>query len=97
MNFSITTLAHGDETSWRVHARGEEGENPRSWLRVCQTAVRMVVDPSRSAAAAQKLLGGLGVDEPAALRLQKAGQGVVESLRAGVRRDFVNSDARGLG
>ena len=43
-----------------VHARGEEGENPRSWLWVCQNAVRMIVDPSRSAAAAQKLFGGLG-------------------------------------
>ena len=36
-------LAHGDETSWRVHARGEEGENPRSWLWVCQNAVRMAL------------------------------------------------------
>ena len=36
-------LAHGDETSWRVHIRGEEGENPRSWLWVCQTAVRMAL------------------------------------------------------
>ncbi len=53
-------LAHGDETSWRVHIRGEEGENPRSLgLPDCRED-----GPSRSAAAAQKLFGGLGVDEP---------------------------------
>ncbi len=55
-------VVHGDETSWVVHVRAERGENARCWLWVCwtQTAVRFLVDPSRSAAAAAKLFGGLG-------------------------------------
>ena len=102
-NCRAQRLAHGDETSWRIHARGEEGENPRSWLWVCQTpdAVRMIVDPSRSAAAAQKLFGGLGVDEPVYLVCDRysAYKKLVRELPnhfvlaycwVHVRRDFVN-------
>ncbi len=55
-------LLHGDETSWRVQARGEQGHNPRCWLWACLTAdaVRFRVDPARSAAAAKVLFGPLG-------------------------------------
>lgn len=57
-----TRVAHGDETSWVVHVRGEAGENPRCWLWACLTgdAVRFRVAPSRSAAAAAELFGKLG-------------------------------------
>ena len=62
-------VAHGDETSWTVHARGERGDSPRCWLWVCLTAdaVRLRVDPSRSAAAARELFAGLGAEAPAHL------------------------------
>ena len=62
-------VAHGDETSWTVHARGERGDSPRCWLWVCLTAdaVRLRVDPSRSAAAARELFGDLGSEAPAYL------------------------------
>ena len=62
-------VAHGDETGWTVHARGERGDSPRCWLWVCLTAdaVRLRVDPSRSAAAARELFGGLGAEAPAYL------------------------------
>ena len=62
-------VAHGDETSWTVHARGERGDSPRCWLWVCLTAdaVRLRVDPSRGAAAARELFVGLGADAPAHL------------------------------
>ncbi len=55
-------LVHGDETSWVVHVRAEEGQNPRCWLWACLTAdaVRFRVDPARSAEAAAKLFGKLG-------------------------------------
>ena len=57
-----TRVAHGDETSWVVHVRGEAGQNPRCWLWACLTgdAARFRVDPSRSAAAAAALFGKLG-------------------------------------
>ncbi len=47
-------LVHGDETSWRVQAWGEQGHNPRGWLWACLTsdAVRFRVDPARSALSA---------------------------------------------
>ena len=47
-------LVHGDETSWVIHVRGEAGQNPRCWLWVCLSAdaVRLRVEPSRSALAA---------------------------------------------
>ncbi len=59
-------VAHGDETSWTVHARGERGDSPRCWLWVCLTAdaVRLRVDPSRGAAAARELFAGLGAEAP---------------------------------
>ena len=62
-------VAHGDETSWTVHARGERGDSPRCWLWVCLTAdaVRLRVDPSRGAAAARELFAGLGAEAPAYL------------------------------
>ena len=62
-------VAHGDETGRTVHARGERGDSPRCRLWVCPTAdaVRLRVDPSRSAAAARELFGGLGAEAPAYL------------------------------
>ena len=53
---------HGDETSWVVHVRAEEGDNPRCWLWCSLTAdaARFRVDPARSAEAAAKLFGRLG-------------------------------------
>ena len=50
-------LVQGDETRWMIHERGERGENPRCWLWVCvsEDAVRMHIDPTRSAQAARVL------------------------------------------
>ena len=43
-------LAHGDETTWPLHVRAEEGRKARWWPWVCVTpdAVRMIVDTTRS-------------------------------------------------
>ena len=56
-------LVHGDETSWVVHVRAEAGDNPRCWLWCSLTAdaVRFRVDSARSAEAAAKLFGRLGL------------------------------------
>ena len=56
-------VVHGDETSWVVHVRAEEGLNARCWLWAClsQDAVRFRVDAARSAEAAAQLFGQLGV------------------------------------
>ena len=50
-------LVQGDETRWMIHVRGERGENPRCWLWLClsEDAVRMHIDPTRSARAARVL------------------------------------------
>ena len=95
-------LVHGDETSWVVHVRAEEGEKARCWLWACLTedAVRLRVDPSRSAAAAARLFGELGRQQRAVLvcdryaaypRLAREHEGQFEIAycRAHVRRDFV--------
>ncbi len=57
-------VVHGDETSWVVHVRAEEGQNARCWLWAClsEDAVRFRVDPSRSAEAAAQLFGKLGCE-----------------------------------
>lgn len=62
-------LAQGDETSWMVHVRQERGQNARCWLWVCVSAdaIRMRVDPSRSAEAAAELFGELGQRDEAVL------------------------------
>ncbi len=71
-------VAHADETSWPVQsiAGQDNGRDPppaggklRCWLWVCVTAqaVRLRVLPSRSAAAAQSLLGKLGQHGPVIL------------------------------
>ena len=31
-NVAAAHVAHGDETSWTIHARGERGDSPRCWL-----------------------------------------------------------------
>ncbi len=95
-------LVHGDETSWRVQARGEQGYNPRCWLWACLTAdaVRFRVDPARSAAAAKVLFGPLGQSGRAVLVCDRyaaydklvrdhAGQFELAICWAHARRDFV--------
>ncbi len=95
-------LVHGDETSWRVQARGEQGHNPRCWLWACLTAdaVRFRVDPARSAAAAKVLFGPLGQSGRAVLVCDRyaaydklvrdhAGQFELAICWAHARRDFV--------
>ena len=59
----------GDETRWMIHVRGERAENPRCWLWLClsEDAVRMHIDPTRSARAARVLFAKLGEKLPAIL------------------------------
>ena len=97
-------VAHGDETSWTIHARGERGDSPRCWLWVCLTAdaVRLRVDPSRSAAAARELFAGLGAEAPvhlvcdryaayAKLAREEPERFVPALCWAHARRDFVDA------
>ena len=97
-------VAHGDETSWTIHARGERGDSPRCWLWVCLTAdaVRLRVDPSRSAAAARELFAGLGAEAPvhlvcdryaayARLAREEPERFVLALCWAHARRDFVDA------
>ena len=95
-------LVHGDETSWIVHVRAEDGRNPRCWLWACLScdALRLRVDPSRSAAAAAQLFGRIGQERTAVLLCDRyaayiklvaehRGQFVLALCRAHARRDFV--------
>ena len=97
-------VAHGDETSWTIHARGERGDSPRCWLWVCLTAdaVRLRVDPSRSAAAARELFAGLGAEAPvhlvcdryaayAKLAREEPERFVLALCWAHARRDFIDA------
>ena len=97
-------VAHGDETSWTIHARGARGDSPRCWLWVCLTAdaVRLRVDPSRSAAAARELFAGLGAEAPvhlvcdryaayAKLAREEPERFVLALCWAHARRDFVDA------
>ena len=54
-------LRHADETGWRVQALRAQGRSARAWLwiSVGNDAVYFHIDPSRSAEAAQVLLGKL--------------------------------------
>ena len=94
-------FVHGDETSWVVHVWGETGGNPRGWMWVCVSAdaVRFRVDRSRSAEAAAKLFGKLGLagamvlvcDRYSAyvrLAREHAGQFVLAICWVHVRRDY---------
>ena len=96
-------LAHGDETTWPVHVRAEEGHKARCWLWVCVTpdAVRMIVDPTRSTQAAERIFGELGRHGTIVLvcdrycvykRLASAQEGcfVVAYCWAHVRRDYLS-------
>ena len=95
-------LVHGDETSWVVHGRGEQGRNPRCWLWVCLSAdaVRYRIEPTRSALAAASVFGGIGRSRRAVLvcdrysayaKLERthAGQFELAFCWAHVRRDFL--------
>ena len=68
-------LVQGDETRWMIHVRGERGDNPRCWLWVCVSAdaVRMHIDPTRSARAARVLFAELGEKLPAILVCDRYG------------------------
>ena len=56
-------LRHADETTWRVQALRESGRSSRAWLwvSVSDDATCFHIDPSRSAEAAHRLLGGSGL------------------------------------
>ena len=56
-------LRHADETTWRVQALRETGRSSRAWLwvSVSDDATCFHIDPSRSAEAAHRLLGGSGL------------------------------------
>ena len=58
---NAAALRHADETTWRVQALRAEGRSARAWLwiPVGNDAVYFHIDPSRSAEAAQTLLGEL--------------------------------------
>ena len=58
---TAAALRHADETTWRVQALRAEGRSARAWLwtSVGNGAAYFHIDPSRSAAAARTLLGGL--------------------------------------
>ena len=62
-------LVQGDETRWMIHERTERGDNARCWLWVCvsEDAVRMHIDPARSARAARVLFAQLGSALPVIL------------------------------
>ena len=68
-------LVQGDETRWMIHERGERGENPRCWLWVCvsEDAVRMHIDPARSARAARVLFAKLAETLPVILVCDRYG------------------------
>ena len=78
-------LVQGDETRWMIHVRGERGDNPRCWLWVCLSAdaVRMHIDPTRSARAARVLFAELGEKLPAILVCDRYGAYRKLARRAG--------------
>ena len=96
-------LAHGDETTWPVHVRAEQGGKARCWLWVCVTsdAVRMIIDARRSSEAGRRIFGELGQQTRVALvcdrycvykRLARESEGrmLVAFCWAHVRRDYLN-------
>ena len=100
-------LVQGDETRWMIHARGERGENPRCWLWVCvsEDAVRMHIDPTRSARAARVLFAKLGETLPVILVCDRygayrklarelAGRFVLSTCWVHARRDFLRAAQR---
>ena len=100
-------LVQGDETRWMIHVRGERGENPRCWLWVCLSAdaVRMHIDPTRSARAARVLFAELGEKLPAILVCDRygayrklarelAGRFVLATCWVHARRDFIGAAQR---
>ena len=100
-------LVQGDETRWMIHERGERGENPRCWLWVCvsEDAVRMHIDPARSARAARVLFAKLGETLPVILVCDRygayrklarelAGRFVLSTCWAHARRDFLRAAQR---
>ena len=101
------SLVQGDETRWMIHARGERGENPRCWLWLCVSAdaVRMHIDPTRSARAARVLFAKLGEKLPAILVCDRygayrklarelAGRFVLATCWAHARRDYIRAAQR---
>ena len=104
---AAAALVHGDETRWTIHVLAEQGESPRCWLWVCLSAdaVRFRIDPTRSAAAAEKLFGKIGLERKAVLvcdrysayrKLEREcdGQFELAFCWAHVRRDFLDLGTR---
>lgn len=100
-------LVQGDETRWMIHVRGERGENPRCWLwvSVSEDAVRMHIDPTRSARAARVLFAELGETLPAILVCDRygayrklarelPGRFVLSTCWVHARRDFLRAAQR---
>ena len=100
-------LVQGDETRWMIHVRGERGENARCWLWLClsEDAVRMHIDPTRSARAARVLFAKLGEKLPAILVCDRygayrklarelAGRFVLATCWAHARRDYIRAAQR---
>ncbi|MCY4469589.1 MAG: transposase [Thiotrichales bacterium] len=100
-------LVQGDETRWMIHQRSERGENPRCWLWVCvsEDAVRMHIDPNRSARAARVLFAELGETLPVILVCDRygayrklarelAGRFVLATCWVHARRDYIRAAQR---
>ena len=100
-------LVQGDETRWMIHERTERGDNARCWLWVCvsEDAVRMHIDPARSARAARVLFAQLGSALPVILVCDRyrayrklarelAGRFVLATCWSHARRDFLRTAQR---
>lgn len=97
-------VRHGDETAWRIQELRRTGRSSRAWLwtSVSEDAVYFHIDPSRSAAVANKLFGDAGgtlflvCDRHSAYRKmarEAAGKVVLCWCWAHQRRDFLHCAA----
>ena len=101
-HMSTANVLHGDETSWRMQARGENGDSQRAWLwvGVSDDAVLIRIDPKRSAVAGMKLFEGV-IEQRVLVCDRYSAYGVIckelEAQRAlcwaHVRRDFLQAAA----
>ena len=101
-HMATANVLHGDETSWRMQARGENGDGQRAWLwvGVSDAAVLIRIDPKRSAAAGMKLFEGM-IERRVLVCDRYSAYGVIcEELEAQralcwahVRRDFLQAAA----
>ena len=101
-HMATANVLHGDETSWRMQARGENGDGQRAWLwvGVSDAAVLIRIDPKRSAVAGMKLFEGM-IERRVLVCDRYSAYGVIcEELAAQralcwahVRRDFLQAAA----